>query len=79
MAESGNKVNWDGQYSNLLEFAEANGVNLESGCRAGSCGTCETRIRSGKVKYEEGQEVECQPGHCLTCVAKPDGPVSLEA
>ena len=65
--------------SNLLEVAEANGVDIESGCRAGNCGTCQVAIKRGKVKYPEGHQVECDPGHCLTCVAQPDGPVELEA
>ena len=64
---------------NLLECAEANGVNVDSGCRAGSCGTCQVAIQKGKVTYPDGQVVDCEPGHCLICVAKPDGPLELEA
>lgn len=70
---------FDSDSDNLLECAEANGVNVDSGCRAGNCGTCQVAIKSGKVCYPDGQEVDCDPGHCLICVAKPDGPVELEA
>ena len=70
---------WTSSYESLLELAEANDVDIESGCRAGSCGTCETAIVSGKVRYTTGEEVQCNPGCCLPCIAIPDGPLELEA
>ena len=39
---SGRTLVWDGQDANLLDFAERHGVSVESGCRSGGCGTCET-------------------------------------
>lgn len=63
---------------NLLELVEEQGVEVDSGCRSGNCGTCQVAIKSGKVKYPNGQQVECDPGHCLICVAQPDGPLELE-
>lgn len=72
-------VVFDEGSENLLDCAEANGVNVDSGCRSGNCGTCQVAIKSGKVCYPDGQDVDCDPGHCLICVAKPDGPVELEA
>lgn len=42
----------DGQWSpedgSLLDFAEANGVSVASNCRSGVCGTCATRVVSGR-------------------------------
>ena len=70
---------WTSSYDSLLELAEANDVDIESGCRSGSCGTCETAIASGKVRYTTGQDVQCSPGCCLPCIAIPDGPLELEA
>jgi ferredoxin-NADP reductase len=64
---------------NLLDVAEANGVEVDSGCRSGNCGTCQVALLKGKVKYPEGEQVDCDPGHCLMCIAQPDGPVELEA
>lgn len=78
-ANSQKVVSWDGTCESLLELAEANEVEIDSGCRAGSCGTCRTELISGKVKYPDGQEVNCEPGHCLVCIARPDGPAELGA
>ncbi|MEM7455148.1 MAG: 2Fe-2S iron-sulfur cluster-binding protein [Planctomycetota bacterium] len=76
---SGSSVTWDGQHENLLDFAEANGVQIESGCRAGSCGTCQTGIVSGKVCYPDGEPGDSEPGKCLVCIARPEGELELEA
>jgi ferredoxin-NADP reductase len=72
-------VLWNPQLASLLELAETHDVPIESGCRSGSCGTCETALVSGKVKYPAGEKVNCNPGCCLPCIARPDGPVELEA
>jgi len=70
---------WDGSHESLLEFAEANRVPVDSGCRAGSCGTCSVEVLSGSVTYPDGQKPQCEPGHCLTCIARPQGPLELGA
>jgi ferredoxin-NADP reductase len=36
----------------LLESSERNGLLIPSGCRQGVCGTCATRLLSGKVQAE---------------------------
>ncbi len=77
-AESGEIAFWSSNFESILELAEANDVPIESGCRAGSCGTCETAIVSGKVLHTTGDKVNCNPGCCLPCIAVPDGPVELE-
>lgn len=77
--ESGEVALWGASFESILELAEANDVDIESGCRAGSCGTCETAIISGKVRYTTGEDVQCNPGCCLPCIAIPDGPLELEA
>ena len=76
--ESDEMALWSSNYESLLELAEAHDIPIESGCRAGSCGTCETAIISGKVRYLTGQQVSCNPGCCLPCIAVPDGPLELE-
>ena len=70
---------WNSNVDSLLELAEASNVNLDYGCRAGSCGTCATDILKGKVKYPDPDAVDCEPGKCLTCIAQPDGDVELDA
>ena len=77
--KSNKSGNWNTDYSSLLEMAEANNIEVESGCRAGSCGTCELGLLKGKVNYPPGQTPDCPPGACLPCIAKPAGPVELEA
>lgn len=37
------------QGKTLLELAERHGVNLESGCRKGMCGSCKLTLKDGKV------------------------------
>ncbi|UVW30237.1 2Fe-2S iron-sulfur cluster-binding protein [Massilia sp. H6] len=69
--------------SNLLEAAEAAGIDLPSSCRNGSCRTCICRLRSGQVRhtiewpglsYDEKRE-----GYILPCVAIALGDLELEA
>jgi ferredoxin-NADP reductase len=70
---------WNGSVDTLLDLGEANGVRMASGCRAGSCGECLTAVRSGKVTPLKSTGFNVPPGHCLTCISMPDGPVVLDA
>ena len=76
---SGINASWDGRDANLLEFAERLAVDIPSGCRAGNCGSCETRIISGDVVYAEEPDFPASPGFCLPCVCRPAGELVLEA
>jgi uncharacterized protein len=76
---SGRTLVWDGEDANLLEFAERHGVAVDSGCRSGSCGTCETRLVSGTVEYADKPDYDITPGHCLLCIGKPRSALELEA
>jgi ferredoxin-NADP reductase len=78
-ARSSRDVTWDGSFASLLEFGEAAGVTLPSGCRAGSCGECMTAIRSGSVETLKQPGIAVPAGHCLTCISLPDGDLVLEA
>ena len=77
--EASQPVKWDPNCESLLELAESNGVDIDFGCRAGSCGTCAMELLSGEVRYPEDLQVDCEPGQCLTCVARPVGSVKLGA
>lgn len=76
---SGRTLAWDGQDANLLDFAERHGVAIDSGCRSGSCGSCETRLVSGTVRYAHAPDHDIAPGHCLLCVGTPASALVLEA
>ena len=78
-SQSGRSLPWDGQQFNLLDFAERHGVVVDSGCRSGSCGSCETRLIKGAVRYASPPDHDPAPGHCLLCVAQPTSDVELEA
>ena len=70
---------WDGLDATLLDFAERNGIAIESGCRSGSCGTCETRIVSGTVRNTQPGAYEVAAGHCLPCISEPGCALVLDA
>lgn len=76
---SGKSCDWTPEAGALLDLAERHGVPIDSGCRAGNCGTCLVAIRSGEVEYTHEPGYEPDAGTCLTCVARPRGPIVLEA
>lgn len=76
---SGRTLAWDGQDANLLDFAERHGVAVDSGCRTGSCGACETKLVCGSVSYAETPDYVIANGHCLLCVGKPQSALVVEA
>jgi ferredoxin-NADP reductase len=76
---SGRTLDWDGQDATLLDFAERHGIAVESGCRSGGCGSCETRVLEGSVSYASPPDHEPAAGHCLLCVCRPASPLVLEA
>lgn len=78
-AVSGKQLNWQPDAGSLLEFADANGIVVNSGCRVGACGSCQTTIRSGEVAYRQSPEFDPEPGTCLLCVCAPKTSVTLEA
>lgn len=76
---SGRTLDWAGRDANLLDFAERHSIPVDAGCRGGSCGTCETRLISGRVQYAAKPEFDITPGHCLLCVATPETALELNA
>lgn len=76
---TGRTLHWDGRDASLLDFAERQGIAVESGCRSGGCGSCETRLVEGSVVYAQPPDHEPAPGHCLLCVGRPAGALVLEA
>lgn len=76
---SGRTLAWDGRDASLLDFAERHGIAVESGCRSGGCGSCETRLLDGSVQYGHPPDHDVAAGHCLLCVGRPASPLVLEA
>ena len=77
--QSGKTVEWNPAYGSLLECAEANGVTIDCGCRAGNCGTCVVELNSGEVDYTVESGAAPEEGACLTCVTVPKSDLSLQA
>lgn len=77
--KSGKTVNWCGDHTSILDLAEANGINIPSGCRAGSCGTCQVAVFSGEIGYIEQSDFETNPGTRLTCIGAPKSDLVLDA
>jgi ferredoxin-NADP reductase len=76
---SGKKLVWTQGAGSLLEFAEANGIRMDSGCRAGNCGTCATAVRDGQVNYLSPPGAEVEKGSCLACISVPKSALSIDA
>ena len=77
-AKSGKQIPWSSAACSLLDFAEANGISVDSGCRAGGCGTCQTMIKSGEVAYRQAPDFDPEAGSCLLCVCTPKTSLTLE-
>lgn len=78
-ARSRKSLVWTKQAGTLLELAEANGVSINSGCRAGNCGTCVTAVKRGNVNYVIKPASNPALGSALVCIAHPNGDIALDA
>ncbi len=79
---SGKTVEWSEKYQSLLELAQTNGVEIESLCEQGICGTCKVRLISGQVEMEDADVLEPEEvaqNMILPCVAVPASDVVLDA
>ncbi|GJM10001.1 MAG: flavohemoprotein [Lysobacteraceae bacterium] len=73
-------IDWCPSDGSLLEFAEANGIMLDSGCRVGDCGTCLIAVLEGEVKYPDRvPELTLAMGTCLACIGKPGSDLVVDA
>ena len=65
----------------ILDAAEKAEVEIESSCRAGTCGTCTAKVLKGEVTYEENYDAlsGLEPGEILTCCSKPKGSLVIDA
>ena len=77
--KSGKECAWDPMQTNLLDFARDQGIKIDSGCCAGSCGSCVVAIKSGSIEYVKPPDAPPEDGCCLTCICKPKGDLILDA
>ena len=75
IAGSNQSFVWAPRLGTLLDAADAAGLALPSGCRAGQCESCAMRIVAGDVAHLgpfDGDETQC-----LTCQAIPLSELTL--
>ena len=80
-AKAGKTVPTNGRMP-ILDMAEEVDVDIDYGCRSGSCGDCKVKLLSGKVDAETDDgltEEEIAEGYFLTCVATPNGDCIVDA
>jgi ferredoxin-NADP reductase len=75
--QSGKKIQWDKRYRSILEFAEGNDIEINSGCLFGDCGTCLTEIKEGTVHYMHKTMISADKGKCLPCSCIPTSNLTL--
>ncbi len=78
-SRSGKTLRWEPAAGNLLEFARAENVKIDSGCCAGSCGSCVVAIKSGEVDYISQPSSLPDAGTCLACVCRPKTHLVIDA
>ncbi len=64
----------------VLTALERHGYQPDFSCRAGSCGTCKLRLLAGKVDPRDSgvlTHAEHSAGFILSCIARPQGDVTL--
>ncbi len=79
--KAGQIMEWDGSAENILDFAEEKGIQIESSCRIGVCGTCKLKLISGEVSMttEDGLTEEDKRNHFfLPCVAIPESDLIID-
>ncbi|MEJ2691463.1 MAG: 2Fe-2S iron-sulfur cluster-binding protein [Candidatus Thiodiazotropha sp.] len=77
-SKSGEQHTWEPGQASLLEFAESHGIEIQSECRAGECGSCRTKLTSGEVEYRQEPSINPGRGCCLLCVSIPKSDLTLE-
>lgn len=77
--KSGITARWTTDYDNLLECAEAQGVQPEFNCRSGICQICMHELLEGEVDYAVEPQDPPYPGQVLLCCARPRTDLVIDA
>jgi ferredoxin len=70
-----------GATQSVLDCLEASGIHVEAPCRAGSCGSCETRVLNGDLIQRDSVLTPQQRAACnvmMVCVSRARGPLVLD-
>lgn len=78
-SKSGKSAAWTPGCGSILELAEAHGVRMDSGCRAGNCGSCMVAVKSGAFEHMIPGVAATEAGSCLACVARPKSDLVVDA
>ena len=70
-AKAGHAYPWEGKFDSLLQFTEHHGIEVDSLCWGGVCGTCAVRLKHGTVNYQVAPEIDPEEGEVLLCIALP--------
>ncbi len=70
---------WADPDQSIWELAQANGVEIPSGCLSGVCGCCRTRVLQGTVDHDREVVVDLADDECLACIARPSSDVVIDA
>ncbi len=77
-ARSNLAVPWSGEYTSLLELAEACDVPVRWSCRTGVCHNCETTLIAGDLDYSPDPVEPPADGSALICCSQPRDDVVLD-
>jgi ferredoxin-NADP reductase len=77
-ARSNLAIPWSGDYTSLLELAEACDVPVRWSCRTGVCHNCETTVIAGAVDYNPDPVEPPATGSALICCSRPHDAVVLD-
>jgi ferredoxin-NADP reductase/MOSC domain-containing protein YiiM len=77
-ARSNLAVPWSGDYTSLLELAEACDVPVRWSCRTGVCHNCETTLISGDLDYNPDPVEPPADGSALICCSQPHDDLVLD-
>lgn len=68
-------------HKSILDLAEAHGIELDYGCRAGYCGDCKAKV-TGKVRMPDNAEIsdsDKAQGFVYTCCGFPESDIEVDA
>ena len=77
-ARSNLAIPWSGDYTSLLELAEACDVPVRWSCRTGVCHTCETTLIAGDLDYDPDPVEPPADGSALICCSQPRDDIVLD-